>query len=149
MGTRRRRVVRAGIAALLLAVPLTAACGDPDTASPPGGLTVDGLHRRGTAFYQGEYLGQVVTVSAPVAEVVDAHTVELSGGDPRDVTVTVLTRTPVDVTEGAVVRVTGTVGQLHTVPASDRVPYVQRPLYAPYETEPYLYDATVEDAPTS
>ncbi|MDN5747340.1 MAG: hypothetical protein L0H64_02245 [Pseudonocardia sp.] len=148
MGTGRNRVARALGAAALLVVPL-AACGGPDTAGPARGVTVDGLQSRGTAFYQGEYLGRTVTVSAAVAEVTDRGAFELSGGDPRDRTLTVLTREPVDVRPGEVVQVTGTVGQAHTVAPADPVPYVQRPLYAPYETEPFLFDATVEPLPGS
>jgi hypothetical protein len=42
------------------------------------------------------------------------------------------------------VRVTGTVGQLHTAVPSEWEPYFQEELYARHNTESYLYHATVE-----
>lgn len=98
-------------------------------------------------FYEGEHLGQIVTVTAAVAVVRDPRTFELSGGDPRDVTTTVLTREPVMLSPGQLVQVTGRMGQLHTSAPSERVPYIQDSLYSTAHTEAYLYDATVGPRP--
>lgn len=131
-----------------LVVPLAAACGG-DTAGPQRGVTVGDLQQK-EYFYQGEHLGRTVTVSATVAAVRGPHAFELSGGDPGDDTLLVLPpmagRT-VEVAPGQVVRVTGTVGQLHSSSPSEKVPYVQHSLYDKHTTEAYLYDAAVEPLP--
>jgi hypothetical protein len=43
--------------------------------------------------------------------------------------------------------VTGTVGQLHFSAPSERVPYLQEPLYSKAHTESFIYDAVVQPAP--
>lgn len=83
-----------------------------------------------------------------MAEVRGPNSLDLSGGVNDDRRLKVLTRQPVSATEGRTVRVTGTVGQLHAVSPSDRVPYLQEEgLSSQAETEPYLYDASVETLP--
>ncbi|RCW46096.1 hypothetical protein DFQ14_102398 [Halopolyspora algeriensis] len=129
-----------------LAVPLAAACSSGDTAGPQRGVTVGDIQHK-EYFYQGEHLGRTVTVSAAVAEVRGPHAFELSGGDAGDDTLLVMppvTGHPVEVVPGQRVRVTGTVGQLHSSMPSQKVPYVQRGLYSKHTTEAYLYDAAVE-----
>lgn len=133
----------------LVVVPLVAACGaGAPTAGPERGVTVSGLEQR-EYFYQGDYLGRTVTVSAAVADVLGPRLFELSGGNVGDVKLTVVTDRPIAVSKDAVVRVTGTVGQLHLSAPSDRVPYIQRDLYASQETKAYLYHATVEPLPAA
>jgi hypothetical protein len=128
----------------LAIVPLAAACGDGDTAGPERNVSVGDLTQE-EAFYEGKYLGRTVTVSAAVYEVRGPLSFELSGGDYGDEPVLVLSEQPVSVVAGEVVRVTGTVGQLHESLPSDKLPYVQRGLYPAYDTEAYLFDADVEE----
>lgn len=140
-------VVRTRLIAVLAAVALTGACGGGDTAGSERGVSVGDLQAE-EFFYEGEYLGRTVTVSAAVAEVAGPRSVELSGGDFGDEQLLVVSNDPVSVAAGQVVRVTGTVGQLHRTTPADRVPYVQDSLYAQGATEAYLYDAIVEPLPT-
>jgi hypothetical protein len=93
------------LGAVLLVVVL-AACGGADTAGRHEHVTVSDLQEP-TYFYEGDHLGEVVTVSAAVARVRDPHTVELSGDDPGAATMTVLTRQAVSLSQGQAVQVTG------------------------------------------
>jgi hypothetical protein len=141
--TSRGRM-RLAVLAALVVVPLVAACGDG--TAPAGArrsVTVSDLQQR-EYFYQGDYLGRTVTVSAKVADVLAPEVLELSGGDFRGKKLLVVTDQPVGVSEDEMVRVTGTVGQLHTAVPSEREPYFQEELYARHNTESYLYHATVE-----
>lgn len=142
----KRRIGRLSVIGALVVAPLATACGD--TAGPEGGVTISDL-QQDQDFYQGEYLGRTVTVSAAVSEVRGPRSLELSGGDFGDDTLLVVAAQPVKVAQGQVVRVTGTVGQLHSSVPSEKIPYVQKDLYASYKTEAYLYDATVEPVPTT
>lgn len=144
----KRRIGQLTVIGALTVVPLSAACGGGETAGSERGVTVDDLQQE-EYFYQGEHLGRTVTVSAAVSEVLGPRWFELSGGDFGDDTLLVTTGQPVEVANGEVVRVTGTVGQLHRSVPSERVPYLQMSLYAKYETEAYLYGATVEPLPAT
>jgi hypothetical protein len=127
----------------LVVVPLAAACGaSAPTTGPERGVTVGDLQHK-EYFYQGDFLGQTVTISAKVADVLGPRVFELSGGNVGAQKLTVVTDRPVEVSKNDVVRVTGTVGQLHLSAPSEGVPYIQRELYATPETKPYLYHATV------
>jgi hypothetical protein len=140
-----------GLAAIgaLLVAPMATACGSDDTAGPDRGVTVSDLQKE-EYFFEGDYLGRTVTVTARVAEVPEPDSFELSGGDFGDATLLVSTGDPVEVTKGEVVRVTGTVGQFHESFPVQGVPYIQESLYSKHATESYLYDASVEPlAPTS
>jgi hypothetical protein len=136
--------MRLAVLGALVVVPLMAACGNgADTAGAQRGVTVsDLLHKE--YFYQGDYLGRTVTVSAKVSDVLAPQVFELSDGDFRGKKLLVVTDQPVGVSDDEVVRVTGTVGQLHTAVPSEREPYIQEELYARHNTESYLYHATVE-----
>jgi hypothetical protein len=146
MGIQWESTARMRLAVLgaLVVVPLMAACGNgADTAGAQRGVTVsDLLHKE--YFYQGDYLGRTVTVSAKVSDVLAPQVFELSDGDFRGKKLLVVTDQPVGVSDDEVVRVTGTVGQLHTAVPSEREPYIQEELYARHNTESYLYHATVE-----
>lgn len=122
--------------------------GTGTAGGPAPSVTVDELQAK-QYFYNGEYLGRPVTVSSRVTGTPRPGELRLAGDEPDDPPLTVLTAEPVTIRPGTPLRVTGTVGQLHTSFPSDTVPYVQRPLYARYDTEPYLYDATLEPAATS
>ncbi|MDR7301442.1 hypothetical protein [Haloactinomyces albus] len=143
-----RRVGRLTVLGALVFVPVVAGCGGGDTAGPQRGVTVEELQQE-QYFYQGNYLGRTVTISAAVSEVRGPQSFELSGGDFGDDTLLVVTSRPVEIEEGRVVRVTGTAGQLHYSFPSEQVPYIQRGLYAKYATEAYLYEASVEPLSTS
>jgi hypothetical protein len=141
-------VDRLTVVSALAVVALAAGCGaSAPTAGPQRGVTVGDLQRK-EYFYQGDFLGQTVTVSAKVAEVLGPQVFKLSGGNVGAEKLTVLTDQPVDVSKDEVVRVTGAVGQLHQSAPSEGVPYIQRDLYSTPETKPYLYHATVEPLPT-
>lgn len=144
MGTRCRAANWLVIGTLVV-MPLTAGCGS-DTAGPERDLSVDEV-TKDENFYRGDHLGQTVTVSAEVSEVLGARSFELSGGDFGDEKLLVVTDRSTDVEEGRTVRVTGTVGQLHESFPSETHPYTQAGLYAKHSTEAYLYDATAERLP--
>ncbi len=123
-------------------VVVAAACGGRDTAGDQRAVTVSDLQQK-QYFYQGQYLGRVVTVSAAVSGVSGPRVFTLSGGDSGEETL-VVTAQPAGVAMGQLVRVTGTVGQLHRSAPSQGAPYLQADLYPKYETQAYLYAATVQ-----
>jgi hypothetical protein len=129
------------IAPLLLV--LAAACGGDSSAGPEAGVTIAELEEN-QYFYEGEYLGQTVTVSAAVSEVLAADRIEVNGGAYGDESLLVIAQHPLDVAVGDVVRITGTVGQYHVTAEEEGVPPVQYDMYEDYESEEYLHDATVE-----
>ncbi|WP_300007568.1 hypothetical protein [Pseudonocardia sp.] len=133
--------VRTALVALVAAA-LTG-CGDGSTTGPETGVTIDGI-QEAQNFYEGEYLGQRVTVSAEVSDVLDPRNLELAGVDYSEDSLLVRTADPVEVRQGQVVRVVGTVGQYHRFLEGEGVPPVQYDMYEEYETEAYLYDAAVE-----
>jgi hypothetical protein len=140
----RRRIGRLIVVGALVIVALVPACGrGDDITGPHRAVTIGDLQHK-QYFYQGEYLGRRVTVSAAVSDVLGPRVFELSGGDFGDEKLQVVTDAPVEVSKDQVVRVTGTVGQLKLSAPSERVPYIQENLYAKYETKAYLYDATLE-----
>jgi hypothetical protein len=139
------RRARLGVIVMVMVVLLLGACGGADTGNPstPPELTLGEVEQE-QPFYEGEYLGRTLTV---VAEVRGSRSLELSGAGLNR-RLEVLTRQPVSAAKGQTVRVTGTVGQLHVVSPSDRVPYLQEEdLYSQAETQPYLYAASVETLP--
>lgn len=139
----RTALATAGAAALLI----LAGCGAQDTAGPEIGVTAQDVQEPEN-FYEGDYLGQRVTVSAAVAEVIDADSIELAAQGYGDDSLLVRSTEPVDAAVGDVVRVTGTVGQYQTFLEEEGVPPVQYDMYEEYETEAYLYDAVVERLPS-
>lgn len=138
-----RRIGRLGAIGALVVVPLVSACGRDSNAGPERNVTIGDVQQK-QYFYQGEYLGRTVTVSAPVSEIRGPRSFELSNPDSSADTLLVVTTQPVDLAQGQLVRVTGTVGQFHISPPSEEAPYRQMDLYSKAETKAYLYDATVE-----
>jgi hypothetical protein len=151
--SRNRRVVVGGVSTssprlrtLLLAAcaALVAGCGTgPPTAGPEVGVSVDEV-QEDQPYFEGEYLGERVVVSAEVTDVLDPRHLELAGGEYGEDSLLVRTAGPVEVRQGEVVRVAGTVGQYQRFLESEGVPPVQYDMYEEYETEAYLYDAEVE-----
>lgn len=139
----RRSATTWAVTGTLAVMPLAAACGGGDTAGPERAVSIGDVQQHEN-FYRGTYLGRTVTVSAMVSELHGARSFELSGGDFGDEKLLVVTDRSTGIEEGQVVRVTGTVGQLHESFPSETHPYVQAGLYAKHSTTAYLYDATVE-----
>ncbi|MFB9386657.1 hypothetical protein ACFFTK_26195 [Pseudonocardia petroleophila] len=133
----------AGTVAVLCAAVL-GACSTQETAGPESGVTIEEIQEPQN-FYEGEYLGQRVTVSAEVTDVLDPSSFELAGQEYGEDSLLVQTAAPTEVRQGEVVRVVGTVGQYHRFAESEGVPPVQYDMYEEYETEAYLYDATIEE----
>lgn len=131
----------------LVVVPL-AGCGGGSTTQAQQVVTVSDLQHK-AYFYQGNYLGRTITVSARVDDVLAPRVFELSDEHYRDEKLLVVTDQPVDVSKNETLRVTGTVGQLHRSVPSERVPYVQQDLYTRQETDAYLYHATIESLPAT
>jgi hypothetical protein len=139
---RSPRAVTVGVAAALCTAVL-GACSSADTAGPESGVTIDDIQEPQN-FYEGEYLGKQVTVSAEVTDVLDPTGFEIAGREYGEDSLLVQTAAPTEVRQGEVVRVVGTVGQYHRFAEEEGVPPVQYDMYEEYETEAYLYDATVE-----
>jgi hypothetical protein len=139
MRTNRRTALVA-----LICAPVLAGCGaGDDTAGPERGVDVGEIQEE-QPYFQGDYLGQQVTVSATVTRVLSPTGVELAGGDYGDDSLLVVTAEPTRVRAGDEVRATGTVGQYHRVLDDDPMQYG---LYEDYLTEAYLYDARLEPVP--
>jgi hypothetical protein len=135
------------VATAVLAAAVLGACGtEDDTAGPEQGVTVEEIQEP-QYFYEGEYLGQEVTVSAAVTAVIDPRSFELAGEDYGADSLLVMTSAPAAVQEGQVVRVTGTVGQFHRLSEDDYAPGTYD-RYEKYETEAYLHDATLVPLPS-
>lgn len=128
---------------LLLA--LAVGCGDDSSAGPEAGVSIEELEEN-QYFYEGEYLGQTVTVTAAVSEILTEDRIEVNGGEYGDESLLVIAKQPLDVAVGDVVRITGTVGQYHVTIEEEGVPPVPYDVYEDYESEEYLYGATVEPA---
>lgn len=131
---------------VVLAAALLAGCGTTadDSAGPERGATVAEIVEPDN-FYEGDYLGQRVVVSAAVTDVIDPRTIEIGGAEFGEDSLLVQTATPVQARIGDVVRAVGIVGQFHRLSESDYAPGTYD-RYEEYETEAYLYNATVTPA---
>jgi hypothetical protein len=138
---------RSAFAALAITFGAIAGCGDSDSsAGPERGVTVEEVEED-QYFHEGEYLGQTVTVSAAVSEVLAENRIEVNGTDHGDDSLLVIAGEPLDVAVGDIVRITGTVGQYHVTMEEEGVPPVPYDQYEKYETEAFLYDAKIEPLP--
>jgi hypothetical protein len=144
-GKRRNRLLM--VVGALVVVTM-AACGGRPTAQPQRGITISDLQHK-QYFYQGDYLGRTITISARVDDVLAPRVFELSDDHYPGEKLLVVTDQPVEVSKDEAIWVTGTVGQLHRSAPSERVPYVQQDLYARHETDSYLYHATIESVPAT
>lgn len=129
-------------AVVLPALGLLVGCAEPETTGPESGITVNDI-QGSEKYFEGDHLGRQVTVSATVTEVLGPRSLEIDGADYGDDSLLVQTPEPVAVEEGHVLRVSGTVGQFHRLSEDDYAPG-SYDLYEDYETEAYLYGATVE-----
>lgn len=132
--------------ALLAGAILTAlglvACAEPETDGPESGVTVNDI-QESQNYFEGDYLGQQVTVRATVTEVLGPRSFELDGAGYGDDSLLVQTPESVVVEEGQIVTVSGIVGQFHRLSEDDYAPG-SYDLYEEYETEAYVYGAVVE-----
>lgn len=124
------------------AVALLAGCADPVTTGPERGVTVNDI-QESENYFEGDYLGRQVTVSATITEVLGPRSIELDGAGYGDDSLLVQTPQPMVVEEGQAVAVSGTVGQFHRLSEADYAPG-SYDLYEEYETEAYIYGASVE-----
>ncbi len=131
---------------VLAAAVLLGGCAGRDSAGPEVGVTVEDVQEP-QPFFEGEYLGRVVTVSAEVTGVLGPRSIELAAREYGEDSLLVQAPQPIEARPGQVVRVTGTVGQYHVFLESEGVPPVQGDMFEEYETEAYLYDAAVEPLP--
>jgi len=147
--TRRPRH-RLSLLVVATSAAVLAGCGSADdadgSAGPERGASVEEIVEPDN-FYEGEYLGRQVSVSAAVTAVIDARSIELGGAEFGEDSLLVMTTEPVTAKVGEVVRATGTVGQFHRLAENDYAPGTYD-RYEEYETEAYLYAATVVALPS-
>ncbi|MGQ0574202.1 MAG: hypothetical protein ACT4RN_08350 [Pseudonocardia sp.] len=131
------------LVACAFAAAVFGGCGAPadGSAGPDRGATVEEIVEPDN-FYEGEYLGRQVTVTASVTAVIDPRSIEIGGAEFGEDSLLVMTTEPVAAQVGDVVRASGTVGQFHRLAEDDYAP-VTYDRYEEYETEAYLYGATV------
>ncbi|SFQ73073.1 hypothetical protein SAMN05421810_11537 [Amycolatopsis arida] len=111
MPTTRTRGWRRGTAAVLAALPLVLAGCDEDSAGPETGADVEDV-TEDDYFGTNEYVGETVTVSAAVTDVINPRAYVLGGQAYGDESLLVLyAEGNQDVREGTTVRATGTVRQ--------------------------------------
>jgi hypothetical protein len=140
---RHARCRTTAVAAAACLTVLLGACGqDQDSAGPEREVTAQQIQQP-QYFHEGDYLGQRVTVSAEVTEVLGPRNFQLEARGYGDESLLVQTAVPTEVQPGQVLQVTGTVGQFHIV-AANEAQYMQNDRYEKYETEAYLYDATAD-----
>lgn len=135
------KVVAAAAAALLTA---TAAGCSEDTAGPETGADVEDVTEE-DYFGSDDFVGETVTLSAEVTDVLSPRSFELAGDDWGDDSLLVLTQQQADVQEGDVIQVTGTVEEGFTY--DDNVdPYAlgDAGIYGAYDEENFLASATVD-----
>lgn len=122
--THRARVLSAAFAAPLLVLTGAVACGDE--AEEPTVEEITDVNYFGDT---DEFVGDTVTLEAEVTEVLSPQSFELGGQDWGDESLLVTSAEPVDVQQGNMVEVTGTVGEAF--------------IYADYVTEYDLVDPAV------
>ncbi len=140
--TRRDRRANRSRLVLLTAVPLlalaTVACGD-DSAGPEEGATVEDVREGAEVFEEpGRFLGDTVTVSAEVGDVIGPAAFEIAGegGRPPILVVGAPNAVP-NISDNSVVKVTGTV-RTFDVGAVERDPGIDLDdeLFVEYDDEP-------------
>lgn len=136
--------VTAGIIAAM-ALPL-AACGDDDDdgAGPEEGADVEDITEDDAYFDNDEHVGEEVTVSAEVTEVLTPTSFELGGADWGDDSLLVVSATEApDLAEGQVVQVTGTVREF-VYADYEAYGLGEEEVYDPYGDEEFLEASSVD-----
>ncbi|SFA74613.1 hypothetical protein SAMN05216266_101190 [Amycolatopsis marina] len=96
------------LAVALLALSVTVACGD--SAGPDKNATAQDVTENENIFHDEEYIGQQVTVTATVTDVIGPNSFAIGGQEYGEDSLLVLTEQgTVDVHKGEVAHVTGTV----------------------------------------
>ncbi len=134
--------VAGAVAAASLGLGVLAGCGD-DTAGPEAGASVEDIQEDESA----PFVGQTVTVSADVNEIITARAFTIAGTEP----LLVISGQPgfVPVTEHSAVAVTGTVRQAFDIAAvEDEFGFdYDDALFEEFDGEPYII-ATKIDQPS-
>lgn len=148
MSTSRSRWAALAAAALL---PLSAtACGDDDTAGPETGTDVQDITEEDQYFADGdEFVGETVTVSAEVSEVLGSKSFVVNGDDWGDDSLLVLSaEEATSLQEDDVVRVTGTVREFTYDTYANDYGLVDPGLYEVYGTEKFIEASAVDQTTT-
>jgi hypothetical protein len=158
-GSARRGRVRVAAAFAAAALPFSiVACGDDDgdTAGPEAGTDVEDIIEDDQYFADDQFVGEQVTVSAEVEEVLTPQSFRLDGGDWGDESLLVVSaEQATDVQEDDVVQVTGTVRQFAYDDYANEYGLTDPGVYDPYVEEEFIEASTVEmtsasdSAPTS
>ncbi|PXY22661.1 hypothetical protein [Prauserella muralis] len=127
------------MACALAVAPLGAvACGNDDSAGGEQGADVEDIAEN-DYFGDEQYVGQTVTVSANVTNVLNQRSFVLSGEDYGDDSLLVVARKArKNVQEGDVVQVTGKVRQFRYDQYNQDFALGEADLYSPYDSEEFL-----------
>ena len=140
----RRRVRALLVAGALAALPFaTTACGDDETAAPE--TTTEAVDD--DYFASEEFLGREVTVSAVVTTVLGDKSFVLDGSEYGDESLLVLSADEaggMDLQEGDVVEVTGTVEDFAYANYRDAYGLIDDGVYTTYGDEEFLAARSVE-----
>jgi hypothetical protein len=135
------RIVVAGMAALL---PLSVAACDEDTAGPETGADVEDI-TEDDYFGDDEFLGESVTVSAEVTDIVSGKAFEIGGAEFGDESLLVVHDTAVPNLEvGTAVQASGTVRQFRYDEFVGSYDLGDPLLYEPYGEEEFLLASIVD-----
>ncbi len=140
---------RVGVAAALAAATLPfsiAACGDDDTAGPETGIDVQDITEDDDQYFADDrFVGDRVTISAEVEEVLTPQSFRLDGGDWGDESLLVVSAAQApDLQEDDVVQVTGTVRQFIYDDYADEYGLAEDDVYDPYAGEEFIEASTVD-----
>lgn len=147
---RGRAKATAVLAAAVLPLSLTA-CGDDDeTAGPESGTDVEDI-TEDQYFTDDQFVGEEVTVSAEVEEVLNEQSFVLDGGDWGDESLLVVSADKAQsLQEDDVVQVTGTVREFVYDDYADEYGLVADPgVYDDYDEEEFLEATAVDTTPES
>lgn len=126
-------------------LPFSVAACDEDSAGPETGADVEDVTEDDNYFGTDEHLGETVTVSAEVTDVISPTSFELAGDDWGDESLLVTSATEVqNLNEGDVVQVTGEVGQFIYGDYSEEYGLADVGMYEPYEEEEFLAATSVD-----
>ncbi|ELS50861.1 hypothetical protein [Streptomyces viridochromogenes] len=108
--TKNRPKALALLSALLLGATLVTGCGDDDTAGPERGADVEEVQEDELLGDVDRWLGEKVTVSADVNEVINRNAFTIAGTPGSDADeLLIVSADTADLNEGQTVQVTGTV----------------------------------------
>lgn len=146
---RGRAKVIAALAAAVLPLSLTA-CGDDDTAGPETGTDVEDITEDDQYFDGDQFVGEEVTVSAEVEEVLNQQSFVLDGGGWGDESLLVVSADTMKLQEDDVVQVTGTVREFTYDDYADEYGLVADPgVYDDYSEEEFLEASSIDTTPES